>query len=190
MHHHAIAVPDRREACQVSPVISGEDHWLGDGDRHQPLVLVLRLPVSPEELAAALYHHDGYLTPDDLADDVNVWGHAATVITQDGADAIGRLADEILLAEAAGTLASPAWLAHCRRRVVEVTGCDPVSPAARSLPYVTTGRAGAPPGSTSTVHRPRAPQPGTAPPEPGTRADGLAYMRALTEIASPCRAGN
>jgi len=189
MHIHATAAPDRREAAQVSLVISGEDHWLGDGDRHQPLVLALRLPVSPEELAAALYRHDGYLTAADLADDMSVWGHAATVITQDGADAIEWLADEIVLAEAAGTLANPAWLAHCRR-VAEVTGHDPVSPAALSLPYVTTGRAGAQPPATTTFPRPSTLAEDAVPPGPGTRAEGLAYVRALTEIASPCRAGN
>ena len=58
----------------------------------------------------------------DLAKDENVWGFAAVAIVQDGLNAIQRRADEILVAEARGTLANPAWLATCRRRVAEVTG--------------------------------------------------------------------
>jgi len=44
------------------------------------------------------------------------------VIVQDGLDAIQRRAEEILVAEARGTLANPPWLATCRRRVTEVAG--------------------------------------------------------------------
>jgi hypothetical protein len=93
--------------------------WLGDEDRDQPLTLQLRLPVSADELAAALYDDD-QLSPADLADDEHVWGFAAAAIVQDGTSAVQRRADEILCAEARGMLANPAWLAVCR--VAEVTG--------------------------------------------------------------------
>ena len=108
----------------MSPVITREDGWLGDDDRNQPLVLRLRLPISANELAAALYSDDG-LCPADLAADQNVWGFAAVAIVQDGLNAIQRHAEEIAVAEMWGTLANTAWLATCRRRVAEVTGAAP-----------------------------------------------------------------
>jgi hypothetical protein len=186
MHNHAIAVPDHPEAGPVSPVIAG-GAWLGDDSRHQPLVLQLRLPVSAEELAAALYGDD-HLSPADLAADENVWAFAAVAIVQDGLNAIQRRADEILVAEIRGRLASAAWLEVCRRRVAEVTGSAATGPA--TFPSSPAVRAGAQPPSTTTFPRPRAPEEEIVPPGPGSRAEGLADVQALTEIASPCRAGN
>src|SRR6266851_470866 len=122
MQTNGIAVLDRQEAGPVSPVITREDGWLGDDDRDQPLVLQLRLPVSAEELAAALYG-DHQLCPADLAADVNVWAFAALAIVQDGLNAVRRRASDILVAETRGALARPEWLELCRRRVAEVTGC-------------------------------------------------------------------
>jgi hypothetical protein len=120
MHHQATAAPDQHEAGPISPVIAGGS-WLGDDDPDQSLTLQLRLPVSAEELATALYS-DEYLCPADLITDENVWGFATVAIIQDGLNAIQRRANEIVVAEARGTLANPAWLATCRRRVAEVTG--------------------------------------------------------------------
>jgi hypothetical protein len=96
MHNQPTAVPDPREAGPVSPVITG-GNWLGDDDLDQSLTLVLRMPVSAEELAVALYD-DHQLRPADLAKDENVWGFAAVAIVQDGLNAIQRRADEILVA--------------------------------------------------------------------------------------------
>ncbi len=147
MHNQPTAMPGQREAGPVSPVIAGEV-WLGDDDLDQPLVLQLRLPVSAEDLAAALYYDD-QLSPADLAADENVWGFAAAVIARDGINAVERRVDKIVLAEARGTLANPTWLAACRGRVAEVTGCA----------------------------------------SPDASGEELAFARALTEIASPCRGG-
>src|SRR5262249_40370011 len=61
--------------------------------------------------------------------------------------------------------------------------------AVPSSAALTTARAGARPPGTSTFPRPRTPEEETVPSEPGTRPEGLAFVRALTEIASPCRAG-
>ena len=49
----------------MSPVIAGGT-WLGDDDPRQSLTLQLRLPISAEELAAALYEDD-QLRPADLS---------------------------------------------------------------------------------------------------------------------------
>ncbi len=177
----------RHQAGPVSPVISGEDHWLGDDDRDQPLTLRLELPVSATDLAAVLYDYGVRgLCPDDLADDENVWGFAALAIVQEGLDTIQRRAADIETADRYGTLASPGWLAACRSRVAEVTG----QAGAVSSPATASARAGTQPPSTTTFHRPRTPEEETVPSEPGTRAEGLADVRALTDIAAPCRAGN
>jgi hypothetical protein len=128
MHHQHADAPDRREEDPVSPIIAG-GRWLGDDDRTQTLTLQLRLPVSPEELATALYD-DHQLCPADLVKDESVWGFAAVAIVQDGLNAIQHRADEIHIAEARGRLANPAWLATCRRRVAEVTGAAVSSRAA------------------------------------------------------------
>jgi hypothetical protein len=123
MHDQPSAVPERREAGPVSPVIAG-GVWFEDepeDDRRRSLVLQLRLPVSGDERAAALYY-DEQLRPADLDDGENVWGFAAAAIVQDGMNAVELRADLILTDAARGTLANPAWLAHCRRRAVEVTG--------------------------------------------------------------------
>ncbi len=189
MHFNGTAVRARHEAGPVSPLISGENGWLGDNGHDQPLILQLRLPVSAEELATALYGDD-HLYPADLGTNENVWAFAAVAIVQDGLNAIQRRSDEILVAEARGRLASPAWLDLCRRRVAEVTGSAATGPAAvPSSAATTTARAGAQPASTTTFPRPRTSKE-TVPSEPGTGPGGLAQVRALTEIASPCRAGN
>jgi hypothetical protein len=153
MHLNGTAARARHQAGPVSPVISGDNGWLGDDGRDQPLTLQIALPVSAEELAAALYCDD-HLTPADLAKDHSVWALATVAIVQDGLNAIQRRADEILADEARGRLANPGWLELCRRRVTEVTGQE------------------------------------TVPSGPGTGSGGLAQVRALTETASPCRAGN
>jgi hypothetical protein len=179
MHNQPTAVPERREADPVSPVIAG-GVWLGDDDRDQPFVLQLRLPVSAADLAAALYDDD-QLSPADLAADENVWGFAAAAIVQDGMNAIERRADEIVRAEAWGTLANPAWLSVCRRRVAEVTGCAPAGQA------TTTRRVGAQPPSA--FHRPRAAHQEAASAAPDASSEALASVRTLADIAPPCRAG-
>lgn len=82
----------------MSPVIAGGT-WLGDDDPRQSLTLQLRLPISAEELAVALYEDD-QLCPADLAKDEPVWGFAAVAIVQDGLNAIQHQRDKILIAEA------------------------------------------------------------------------------------------
>ena len=142
MRRQAAAVPDQQETGPISPVIAG-GNWLGDDDPDQSLILQLRLPVSAEELAIALYS-DEYLRPADLSADENVWGFAAVAIVQDGLNAIQRRAGEILVAEARGALANPGWLATCRRRVAEVISTAPSLARVRALTEVTSPcRAGA-----------------------------------------------
>jgi hypothetical protein len=175
MHFNGTAVRARHQAGPVSPVISGENGWLGDDGLDQPLTLQLKLPVSAGELAAL--YHDDHLTPADLAKDQSVWALAALAIIQDGLNAIQRRADEILLAEARGALANPAWLELCRRRVAEVTGSTATGPATGpSSAAATTARAGVQPPGTTTFPGPaprrRLSRPGRAPPPRAWRLCG------------------
>jgi hypothetical protein len=127
MHNQlTAAMPGRSDPGPVSPVIAG-GVWFEDEPepgRCCSLVLRLWLPVSADELAAALYYDD-QLCPADLADGENVWGFAAAAIVQHGMNAIELPPDLIGRDSARGTLASPGWLEHCRRRVAEVTGAAP-----------------------------------------------------------------
>lgn len=189
MHHNGTAAHERLEAGPVSPVITREDGWLGDDDRDQSLVLQLRLPVSADEMVAALYG-DEQLSPADLAADENVWGFAACAIAQDGMNHIERRADQIAVEEAQGTLVNRAWLELCRRRVAEVTDTVATRSAAASTPIARTARAGAQPPTTTPFQQPCVPQQETIPPRPRTPGESVAHVRALTELAAPCRAGN
>jgi hypothetical protein len=191
MHSNGTAARARHQAGPVSPVISGENGWLGDNGRDQPLTLQLSLPVSAEELVTALYGDD-HLPAADLATGENVWAFAAVAIVQDGLTAIQRRADQILVAEARGRLVNLAWPELCHRRVAEVTGSGATGPAALFPSAASTvARAGAQPPSTSTKFpRPRAPEEDAPPAEPGARPGGMAQVRALTETTAPCRAGN
>jgi len=134
MHLNGTAVLARHQAGPVSPVIGG-GVWLEDEPEdglRRALVLQLRLPVSADELAVALYY-DEQLCPADLAADENVWGFAAAAIVQHGMNAIELRADLIVRDVARGRLANPAWLEHCRRRVAEVTGTPRLARAPTGL---------------------------------------------------------
>jgi hypothetical protein len=81
------------------------------------------LPLSANELVAALYESNGYVR--DLVDDEWVRSLVTVVIVSDGLPAIQDRAmslDEVKDRE---------WLAFCRRRIAEVYGVDttPVPPA-------------------------------------------------------------
>jgi hypothetical protein len=131
MHNHGPANASQGKTGPVSPVIG--KGWLEeDRDWSRPVVLQVRVSVSAEELAAALYS-DEYLSPADLAADPNVWGCAAVAVLQAGLDTVEQRVAAIKTAEAEGTLINPGWLALCRRRVAEVT-TSPASQADAPLP--------------------------------------------------------
>lgn len=119
MHNHGTAVLDRPEAAPMCPVITG-GCWFEAEDR--PLTLRMELPLSAALMVAALYGENTMLGPRDLASDEDVWGQVATIVVQDGLNAIERAAQKLASQERRGTVTAPEWLAFCRRRVAEVTG--------------------------------------------------------------------
>jgi hypothetical protein len=108
-------------AGRVSPVFTGGDCFELEG---RPHVLRMELPVSAEEMVAALYGEHGRLQEGDLETDEDIWRKAAIMIILDGLPVIEERADQILVEEARNALFHPEWLALCRRRVAEVTGED------------------------------------------------------------------
>src|SRR6266566_656207 len=105
----------------ASPVITADRWFDADG---RPYIARMELPLSAEEMVAALYGEHARLIPADLEADEDVWAHAALVVVQDGLHEIERIAAKIRKQKQSPTLAVPEWLAFCRRRVAEVTG-DP-----------------------------------------------------------------
>jgi hypothetical protein len=108
----------------TSPVLAaGPGLFDGAG---RPLVVRLEVPLSPQEMVAALYGEHERLTQADFPTDEDVWRYVAVVVAQDGMHAIEQLADVIAEQERCHSLVAPEWLAWCRRRVDEV--------AARGVP--------------------------------------------------------
>lgn len=85
----------------------------------KPFRLPIDVPLSFDEMVAALYE-DSFLSPRELVTDEEVRGHIALAVVQDGVRVIERHADAVAESEAAGTVATPWWLAFCRQRVAEV----------------------------------------------------------------------
>jgi hypothetical protein len=116
-----IAQRDERPApalASVGPVLRPGPSWFEYQGADSPHLLRMHLPVSAEEMAAALYR-DRESWRDDAYFEVgrHVWEHVALVIVEDGLAAVQQIAAGIRDQEA-----DPDWLAYCRQRVTEVTG--------------------------------------------------------------------
>lgn len=94
--------------------------WLFDGEGRPHLVRI-ELPLSAEEMVAALYGEHEHLMPADLDTDEEVWEHVAVAVVQDGLNVIEQLAGMIDAQESCRSLTAPEWLALCRQRVAEAT---------------------------------------------------------------------
>ena len=112
-------------------VVAGPVFTAGSGlfDREgRPLVVRVEVPLSAEEMVAALYGEFDCLTRADLGTTEDVWRHVAVVVAQDGMNTIELIADLIDEQERYRMLIAPEWLAWCRRRVAEVTAGAPGVP--------------------------------------------------------------
>jgi hypothetical protein len=109
-------------AASQSPVLAGGSSWFEYEGEDRPHLLRMDLPVSADEMSAALYRDHAILRDTDLAAGRHVWEHAALVIAMDGLTAIQDAAGAIRAQEQRGKLADPRWLALCRQRVTDVTG--------------------------------------------------------------------
>lgn len=107
------------EATCASSIPTVEPFWLEEEGR--PHVVRIDLPLSTEEMVAALYGDRERLTPVDLGSDEDVWGQIALVVIQDGLTVVDQRAALIDAQESHRTLTAPEWLTLCRRRVDEVT---------------------------------------------------------------------
>jgi hypothetical protein len=110
---------ERLNTALTSPLLTGGTWSEGSG---QPYVLRMELPVSADNMVAALYGEHDRLHQRDLADDEDIWVNVALVVVQDGLHAVEELAEGIREQEQTDTLAASDWLAYCRHRVAMVVG--------------------------------------------------------------------
>lgn len=107
----------------VSPVFTGGRCFEDEG---RPHLLRMEVPLSAQEMVAALYTDRDILRDDELGRDEDVWQHVAIVLVRDGLHTIQAQAAEILASDARNTPPEyRRWLEVCHRRVAEMTGDDP-----------------------------------------------------------------
>lgn len=107
------------DTAPTSPLITGGTWFEATG---LPCLVRMALPVSAEDMVAALYRDHSRLLDADLETDEEIWSSIAIVIVQDGLYQIWRTADQICKQEQSGTLEAPDWLTYCRSRVAAVVG--------------------------------------------------------------------
>ncbi len=99
------------EAPVVLPVISGA-RWFGTSPR--PLALRVEVPLTAEEMVAALY---GVVLPDEIASPEELCGSVAVMLLIEGLPGLQARAERLAQEERSGSVESPEFLAECRRRV-------------------------------------------------------------------------
>jgi hypothetical protein len=99
------------QAPVVLPVIKGA-RWFGSEPR--PLVLRVELPLTCEEMAAALY---GTAQPDEITSSEELCGCVAVTLLLEGLPALQERAARLRATELRSGVESPEFLDLCRRRV-------------------------------------------------------------------------
>ena len=97
-------------------MISGP-RWFDDDDA--PFRLQIELPLTFEEMVAALYN---VVELADIASDEDLRGSVAVTVLIDGLTALMARVSKIRQDEQRHTIESPDFLAHCRLRVAELLG--------------------------------------------------------------------
>jgi hypothetical protein len=96
------------------PVIRGA-RWFGSEPR--PLVLRVELPLTCEEMVAALY---GTVQPDEISASEELCGCVAVTLLLEGLPALQERAARLRSSEQRGGVESPEFLDLCRQRVAEL----------------------------------------------------------------------
>jgi hypothetical protein len=125
MQNQRTPVLDRPESAQASPVVDGWP-WFDA----QPFAVCINLPLSLDEMVAALYRAHSYLESRDLVTSDDVRGHVALEVVLAGLAAVQDTVESIGRLEAMGRIESADWLALCRQRVRDVFGTAVETPAA------------------------------------------------------------
>jgi hypothetical protein len=107
------------DTVPASPLFMGGKWFEANG---LPCLIQMELPVSAEDMVAALYRDRSRLLYIDLGTDEGVWGSIAVVVVYDGLGNIRCTASQVREQEQSGTLDAPGWLTYCRRRVAAVVG--------------------------------------------------------------------
>lgn len=114
---------DAVDSAARLPVIEGS-RWFGP--EPGPLVLRIELPVTCEEMVAALY---GAVDPDEIASDEDLCGSVAVTLLIDGLPALKERVARLHNEEERGAVESPAFLAMCRDRVAALIRTRGIRPA-------------------------------------------------------------
>ena len=93
------------------PLISGPQ-WFGPGE--EPFVLRIEVPLTAEDMVAALY---GVVQPDEISRDEDLCGNVAVTLLIEGLPGVESRAAELTRDEQNGCVESPEFLDLCRRRV-------------------------------------------------------------------------
>lgn len=93
------------------PVIAGA-RWFGPQIR--PFVLRVEVPLTAEEMVAALY---GVGQPDEIASDQELCGSVAVTLLLEGLPGVESRAIRLAQKEQCGAVESPEFLALCRQQV-------------------------------------------------------------------------
>jgi hypothetical protein len=99
------------QASVVLPVIRGA-RWFGSESR--PLVLRIELPLTSEEMAAALY---GIAQPDEITSSEELCGCVAVTLLLEGLPALQERAARLRASELRSGVESQEFLDFCRQRV-------------------------------------------------------------------------
>jgi hypothetical protein len=117
MEADAMEIDTDGVAGQAAPelaVIKGAK-WFGPELR--PFVLRVEVPLTCEEVVAALYSN---VEPDEFASGEDLCGCVAVALLTEGLPAVQAHAERLSASELSGELESPEFLALCRQRVSEL----------------------------------------------------------------------
>jgi len=98
-------------ASVLLPVIRGAE-WFGPEPR--PFLLRVEVPLTFEEMVAALY---GVVQPDEIASNPDLCGCVAVTLLIEGLPELEARAARLAQDENRGTVQAPEFLAECRHRV-------------------------------------------------------------------------
>lgn len=102
---------DRADGAPAALPVIGGARWFGPEPR--PFLLRIELPLSTEEMVAALY---SVAQPGEIASDEELVGSVAVTVLLEGLPAVEARAAQLLTAEQCGAVESD-FLAMCRLRI-------------------------------------------------------------------------
>jgi hypothetical protein len=136
MQNNGTATIDRPEAAQVSPLIAGPEWFDAEPDSW---TVRMHVPLTPEQMTAAVFFAADYWDADDDLSAVDVWGGIACIVAAHGLCELGRMTARVAEIVASPEPGDLELIAAARARVAAVTGA-PVPTVPRLYSKVARGR--------------------------------------------------